>query len=89
MAFNLDQWNEVTRLTSALREMGCAVCVFVPDDIESAVAEQSESDGVDYGCTDVEALELLATNRKYIESAMSESGNVVIADFVGEKFKWG
>lgn len=86
MAFNLEQWNEVQRLSDELRKMGCAVCIFTPDDIESAVAEQSESDGVDYGCTDTEALDLLAENRKYIEGAMCEAGNVVIADFVSEKF---
>lgn len=84
MALNNDQWKAVTAATDALRALGCVVCIFTPDDVESAVAERTGDATITF--TDADALELLSDNRKYIHDAMALAGNEVIDDAVWEKF---
>ena len=59
---------------SQLRAMGCAVCIFMPEDVESA------AENVDRHITPQAAAEWLIANRRHIEDGMSTIGNQYISD---------
>lgn len=74
MALTQEQSAEVQSMMSKLRSMGCAVCIFMPEDVESA-AEGNEID-----ISEEQAADWLIENRKWIEDGMSTSGNQYISD---------
>jgi hypothetical protein len=74
MALTPEQSAEVQAAMSKLRSMGCAVCIFVPEDVESA-AEAAET-----AITEQAAAGWLLDNRKWLEDGMSTWGNHYIAD---------
>lgn len=76
MALTTEQWDKINEATTALRAMGCAVCVFTPDDVESA-AEENEID-----ITPERAAAWMEENRKVLEDGMSQYGNQTIEDGV-------
>ena len=86
MALSKDQWAEATKAIDTLRGMGCAVCVFTPDDVESAHNERDDDEDPVEGAserpemTDEESAEWMAGNRKYLEDTLSTAGNLFIAD---------
>ena len=88
MALTKEQWDEVSGALSKLRGLGCAVCVFTPDDVESAIEnddqESDEEEGDKAPVTPKRAAEWLENNRKYLEDTMSTNGNMFIADNVDE-----
>jgi len=76
MALTPEQSLEVQTAMSKLRGLGCAVCVFMPEDVESAV-EAAEGD-----ISPDAAANWLIENRKWLEDGMATWGNQHIADNV-------
>ncbi len=74
MALTPEQSAEVQAAMSKLRAMGCAVCIFMPEDVESA------ADGNEIDISEEQAADWLVENRKWIEEGMSTFGNQYIAD---------
>lgn len=74
MALTEQQSAEVQAAMTKLRSMGCAVCIFMPEDVESA-AEAAEQD-----IAPAAAADWLIENRKWLEDGMSTWGNQYIAD---------
>lgn len=87
MALTSEQWKEVSDAIERLRALGCAVCIFTPDDVESAANEDDtpdeDGDQVDE-VTAEQAADWLLENRKYLEDTMSTAGNLFIGDNVTE-----
>ena len=79
MAFTKEQWDKVSTATETLRGLGCAVCIFTPDDIESARDGDDDDDGKE-PVTPERAAAWLASNRKYLEDGMTSFGNVYISE---------
>ena len=85
MALTTEQWKEVQDAREKLRALGCAVCIFTPDDVESAANEGDDDDDDQVAeVTPERAAEWLEGNRKYLEDTMSTNGNMFIADNVSE-----
>lgn len=83
MALSKEQWDEVSDALAKLRGLGCAVCVFTPDDVESAFNENEENaDKPDM--TGEQSAAWMERNRKYLEDGMSTNGNLYIADNIDE-----
>lgn len=88
MALSKEQWDEVTKAMETLRGLGCAVCVFTPDDVETAHDDrQSDDADVEDGAeidraemTDDESKAWMERNRRYMEDTLSTAGNLFIAD---------
>ena len=76
MGLTTEQWTKVNEATETLRSMGCTVCVFTPDDVES-MAESQELE-----VTEEQAAKWLAENRKWLEGGMAQYGNQTIEDGV-------
>jgi len=74
MALTPEQSAEVQTAMTKLRGMGCAVCIFMPEDVESA-AEADERN-----ISPAAAADWLGENRRWIEDGMSTWGNQYIAD---------
>lgn len=68
MALTKPQWERVGELTNELRAMGCAVCVFTPDDADDMAIEDDMTIGPDF----------IYDNRSHIEDSMSSAGNQTI-----------
>jgi len=79
MALSKEQWDEVSAAMAKLRSLGCAVCIFTPDDVESAF---NEADGNEDkpDMTGEQSAAWMDGNRKYLEDGMSTTGNLYIAD---------
>lgn len=74
MALTREQSVQVQAAMDTLRSMGCAVCIFMPEDVESAAeANGDEMSGA-------AAADWLVANRKWIEDGMAISGNQYISD---------
>lgn len=87
MALTSEQWKEVSDATERLRELGYAVCIFTPDDVESAANENDTPDEDEDQTGEVtaeQAADWLLENRKYLEDTMSTAGNLFIGDNVTE-----
>lgn len=86
MALTATQWDVVNKATKDLREIGCAVCVFTPDDVESAIEAADDDGGDEAGIGEaapaakIDAADWLLENRRMIEEGMSTWGNRTIAD---------
>jgi hypothetical protein len=74
MALTPEQSAEVQASMSKLRSMGCAVCIFMPEDVESC-AESKDGD-----IAPAQAAQWLVEHRKWIEDGMSTFGNQYIDD---------
>lgn len=87
MALTGEQWKEVSTAIDRLRALGCAVCIFTPDDVESAANENDTPDEDEDQTGEVtaeQAADWLLENRKYLEDTMSTAGNLFIGDNVTE-----
>ncbi len=74
MALTPEQSDRVQSAMSQLREMGCAVCIFMPEDVESA------AESVDQDMTPQAAADWLVENRRYLEDGMATFGNRYVSD---------
>jgi len=77
MALTPEQSLEVQTAMSKLRGMGCAVCVFMPEDVESG-AESKDGE-----IAPEAAAQWLIEHRRWIEEGMSTFGNRYIDDNLG------
>ena len=74
MALTPEHSAEVETAMSKLRAMGCAVCIFMPDDVESS------AEGMDMEISPHQAADWLMDNRRRLEDHLSERGNSYIDD---------
>lgn len=74
MALTPEQSAQVQVAMATLRAMGCAVCIFMPEDVESAV-EDAEGN-----ISPEAAADWLVENRRWMEDGMATWGNQYIAD---------
>lgn len=84
MALDARQWDIVTRAMKDLREIGCAVCVFTPDDVESAGEgredDETENEAPTGEMPPIDGAAWLMDNRRMLEDGMSTWGNQAISD---------
>lgn len=74
MALISEQSNELQAAMTKLRDMGCAVCIFMPEDVESAAENDERQMSPETAAT------WLLVNRKRLEDGMATWGNQYISD---------
>lgn len=82
MALSEGQWDQVSTAMAMLRGMGCAVCIFTPNDVESAHDNREDNEASDDtpGMTMEESADWMTRHRTSIEEGMSTFGNGYIGD---------
>jgi len=80
MGLNAEQWKAVSQSLETLRGLGCAVCVFTPDDVESAYENAADEGEAGDDAVIPDGAVWLGENRKMLEDGMSTWGNQAISD---------